>query len=273
MSNGIVSEYDLERYALGELAKEDAEKIDELASSDPALRAALEAIGASNRDILSLYPPASVKADLLARMSGTRRRTIPAFSPRRMLILSSALAAALAFLILIHPGLKKERALNPYDPGRDESLVKGIPGLDFSKTQLMIHRKTNRDVELLSDGRQAKAGDLLQLAYVAVREPYGVILSVDGRGEVTLHHPVEGGGSTALILNKKTLLPNAIELDDSPGFERFFFITSDRPIDVGEVLKRAQVLAQDGDRAKRGKMDLPEGLRQSSILILKGEGS
>jgi hypothetical protein len=90
---------------------------------------------------------------------------------------------------------------------------------------------------------------------------------------VTRHFPVEEGGSTLLALNKRILLPSALELDDAPGFERFFLVTSAAPIDVETVLARAAALAKDPAAAKHGDLDLAAGLKQTSVLVLKGEGS
>ncbi len=271
MNNEILSEYYLERYVLEELPDEYAEEIRRQVTSDPELRAALKNIESSNRDILALYPPPTVKANLLARLSEAQRKTV-SFPFRWILTISSAFAVVLLFLFLILPALKEKAGLEPFDSGQDLSLVKGIPKVDLSRTQLLIYRKINDQVEILTDGKRAVAGDLLQLAYVAAKESYGMILSIDGRGGITLHFPDERGGSTKLDQNKKSLLPHAIELDDAPGFERFFFITSESRIDVEDVLKRAESLAKDPEWVKRAALDLSEGLNQYSVLILKGEG-
>lgn len=271
MNNEIISEYYLERYVLEELPDEYAEEIRRQVTSDPELRAALKNIESSNRDILALYPPPTVKANLLARLNEAQRKTV-SFPFRWILTISSAFAVVLLFLFLILPALKEKAGLEPFDSGQDLSLVKGIPKVDLSRTQLLIYRKVNDQVEILTDGKRAVTGDLLQLAYVAAKESYGMILSIDGRGGITLHFPDERGGSTKLDQNKKSLLPHAIELDDAPGFERFFFITSESRIDVEDVLKRAESLAKDPEWVKRAALDLSEGLNQYSVLILKGEG-
>jgi anti-sigma-K factor RskA len=279
MNKEIISEYYLERYVLGELPSEDAEKIYRLASTQPEIQNALEEIVSSNRDILSLYPASTVKANLLARVEEVQGRPaevgwfIKTFSLRRILYISSAVAAALVFFILILPSLKKETGTIPSDLGDDFSLVKGIQSIDLSKTQLLIFRKDKDKVEILKDGMQASTGDLLQLAYVAAKEPYGMILSIDGRRSVTLHFPEEKGASTELMLNKRALLANAIKLDDAPSFERFFLITSGSPVDVDDILKKAENLAKIPERAKQMELDLPDSIKQYSVLILKGERS
>jgi hypothetical protein len=272
MTKEIISDYYLERYVLGELPEEETERIRQTASADPGLRKALNAIESSNREILALYPPSMVKASLLIH-SDEKIRKSSLFPLKQILTVSSALAAITVLFILILPIFKNEAEIKPIDTGEDSALVKGIDAIDLSKTQLLIFRKIDEKAERLEDGTQAKEGDLLQLGYVAVAEPYGMILSIDGRGNITLHYPSKKKGSTSLVLRKKSFLSNAIELDDAPAFERFFFITSESEIDVVKILKAAESLAQDLDRVQQDKLDLGGNLKQYSILIRKGEGS
>jgi hypothetical protein len=279
MNKEIISEYFLERYVLGELPEEVAGEIRRMASKDPDLQAVLNEIEASNRDILSLYPPHSVKETLLKKLNESpdrfsgEARPDKFFSRRRIFYLSSAFAAALLLLVIFVPRLFKEAAISQKIFERDESLVKGNQNIDLSKTQLLIYRKNKEDIEILKEGNRARAGDLLQLAYVSADEPYGMILSLDGRGGITLHFPSEKEGSTELVRNRKRVLSNAIELDDAPGFERFFLITSRHPIDVEYVLSKAGDLSKDQERIKRDKLALPESFSQHSVLILKGKVS
>jgi hypothetical protein len=269
MNEEIISEYYLERYAMGELPGEEAEEIERMAATDPELQSALENIESSNREILALYPPPIVRASLSTRLTEMQKKSFPL---KRILAISSA-GVVLLTIILVLPLLKnKPRIIYP-DSEQDVTLIKGIPKVDLSITQLLVYRKIQDQVKILSDGDYASAGDLLQLAYVATKESYGMIFSIDGRGLVTLHFPESGGGSTKLELNKQFLLPNAIELDDAPGFERFFFLTSESPINVNSVLKELEGLTEHPEKAKQADLELPGNLKQYSFLILKGEES
>ena len=193
MNEKPVSDYDKERYLLGELPPEETDRIRRLAEADPGLRAELEGLLSSNREILSLYPPSTVTADLQERLKQSsggvrgRRRIQQLFTMKRILTLSAAAAAALVLTVVVLPRLGKVSPTGSGIAEQDSSLVKGLPPVDLSKTQLLVHRKQNDQVEILTDGQRAREGDLLQLAYVAVEKPYGVILSIDGRGEITLH--------------------------------------------------------------------------------------
>jgi hypothetical protein len=279
MSHETCSDYYLERYVLGELPKDDAEEIRRRASSDPAVLAALEDIDSSNRAVLLRYPPSAVKEKLLGRMAKAQAEKnakgclIGTTPLRRVLLVSSAFAAALFLLILVRPSRINEGVSMDPRGGEEYSKAKGTVGLDLSKTQLLVYRKNKDGIEMLTDGSLSKTGDLLQLAYVAAHAPYGIILSIDGRGGATLHYPPEKGIMTNLTQNKRVLLPNAIELDDAPGFERFFFLTSDSPIDPADIMERAKSMAADPENARVAKLKLPEGIGQSSLIILKGEGS
>ena len=71
--------------------------------------------------------------------------------------------------------------------GRDR--FRSHQGLEPSLT---VYRRTDRGSETLADGAVARTGDLLRLGYTAAGRRYGVILSIDGRGAVTLHLPSSG---------------------------------------------------------------------------------
>jgi hypothetical protein len=84
------------------------------------------------------------------------------------------------------------------------------------------------------------------VSYRADSEPHGVIVSLDGAGEVTLHFPEDASQSTALNGNGNVRL-HAFELDDAPAFERFFFVTSTDPLDVAQVMDSVRALGQAKD--------------------------
>jgi hypothetical protein len=269
MNKETISEYYLERYALGELPVEDKKEIHRLAASSPEIRSALEEIKSSDRDILALYPPLTVKAGLMAVLEKSPKKAFPL---KPVLAISSVAAVFLVLILFIPLSEQKPSIIHPYAQ-QDVTLIKGVPAVDLSQTQLLVYRKIQDTVEILSDGEQARTGDLLQLAYVVTQNSYGMILSIDGRGTVTLHLPENQEKSTQLESGKQFLLPNAFELDDAPGFERFIFLTSPVPIDVEEVLQEAQDLANNTEQVQQKDIDLPESFTQYSVLILKGEGS
>jgi hypothetical protein len=270
MKEQVFNEHVLERYLLGELPAEEAGEVEQAASADPRLRSTIDALEASNRDILARYPAASFKAGLLDRLRDAER---PSPSWRRWTAFAAAGATLVLAAVLVAPRVKQlVNGLSPSAAGFQD-LVKGEAPVDLTKTQLLIYRKAGDLAELMGPGSEARAGAHLQLAYVSALERYGAILSIDGRGGVTRHFPPDEGGSTLLSLNKRIFLPSAFELDDAPGFERFFLVTAEAPVDVAAVMAKAVELAKDPAAAKRADLNLPARLKQTSVLVLKGEGS
>ena len=152
-----------------------------------------------------------------------------------------------------------------------DTRIKGLESIDMTKTKIIIYRKKGDEAEILKEGELAKAGDLLQIAYVPAGKTYGVIFSIDGNGVVTLHYPENINSSTILKQEKIVLLSSAYELDDAPEFERFFFITALTEINVQEILKQAKALADSHNPAKKEISALPDTYSQFSILLRKGE--
>ena len=277
MNYELTKDYYLERFLLGELPEEESVEIQKMIADDSALQTKIEDIESSNQEILARYLPSNVRAQIENRMEETlnfpllNRLMNQFFSMRRIIYISSALITVVLLFVLIQPGGKDKIGAFPFDPASDVSLVKGFSEIDFSSTQLLVFRKSQDSVDILHDGNRAKAGDLLQLAYIAAHKKYGTILSLDARGNITLHFPSRLSDPTELETNKKAFLPNAIELDDAPDFERFLFITSDSPIDVAHVLRQAKKLTSDPAQAEKGQLDLPPRFNQYSVLIIKGD--
>lgn len=147
----------------------------------------------------------------------------------------------------------------------EESPVAGSRGL---RPHLAVHLA---DVGRLESGAAVAAGDVVQVSYVAAGNRYGVVVSIDGRGVVTLHHPPRVADVPRLRARGEVPLPYAFELDDAPAFERFFFVTAAAdPPETRVILEAARKLASAGLVAARTlPLPLPEELDQSSFLLRK----
>jgi hypothetical protein len=95
-------------------------------------------------------------------------------------VLAGALATAVLALVVAIPRL----TVTP-DDTRIKGTVDGRPAL-------AVYRRTPAGSERLADGDVARAGDLLRVGYASGGRAYGVILSIDGTGAVTLHLPPSG---------------------------------------------------------------------------------
>lgn len=277
MNREISVDYILEMFVLGRLSRELAREVEDRLNHDPEYQAKLDEIRQSDGTFFDKYPSSEVIPEIMRRYNRVRSEEMPVLVEkktvffRRLLVASPAFAFVVILLLLILP---PETSDSPYpflDSQTDVTRIKGIHDIDMSKTQLLIHRKRDGHVELLKNGVTGHAGDLLQLGYVAGLERYGVILSIDGRSNVTLHFPEDESHVTALTSEGSVYFPNAIELDNAPEFERFFFLTSQSMIDVHDILLRAEALAKNPDSARVEKIAVPGHIKQSSILIVKGE--
>ena len=267
MADNTIPDWKLERFLLGELSSEEMRAIESRMASDPDLRRRLEILEASNAEILNEHPPREMTKAILnrARPAGsTPARTRTTY--RRALVSAMALGtAAFRFLLVKPAGFDREGGV-PVSEVPDIIRLKGMePGL-------FVFKKTAGEPLLLLDGAGTRAGDVLQLAYVSTERPYGIILSIDGRGVVTLHHPPNEAASQKLELNRRVFLENAYQLDDAPLFERFFFVSSASPLDVRAVRAAAERLAADPARAERDGLALDPKALQISFTVKKESG-
>ncbi len=256
----------LERIALGELPPAELAAARARLAQEPDGEARLAALEVENRAILEKLPPASVAREVESRAALARRveaaregaRPLRRFAPAAALVPA---LAAVAFFVVVHPG-RSGTGAEIGTPGAEVTRTKGL------LPQLVVHRQGAAEPERLADGAAAAAGDVVQVSYIAAGHAYGVILSVDGRGTVTLHAPESGGQSAPLAASGTHALPRAYELDDAPAFERFILITSDTPFAVDEMLAAARALAASAD-ARTAPLALPEGFTQVSFSLEK----
>ncbi len=245
----------IEQLLLGELPEARARQLRE----DPQVRARIAELQASNREILERYPP-----EVMAKRIGwrlEREEQAHARPARRWSVPRLAPAAGFAVLLLAAGAV-----LVTVAPLRERTELTRLKG---SRPHLVIYRKTDGGAEALAEGSGIRAGDVLQIAYVAASRKYGVIFSIDGRGVLTLHYPASPASPGLLAEQGEILLDYAYRLDDAPGFERFFLVTSDRALPVAEVLEAGRRLATDPRQARRSSLGLPAGLEQWSVLLAK----
>jgi hypothetical protein len=245
----VVPDLLLEQFRLNELPAVDAARVARRLGEDAALRARLAGLERSDEAIAREYPP-----EWLARQVRARLSVQPHRAPRNALR-PLAVASALATLILV--------LLVPLVmTSNDQDRVKGL------SPAIAVYRRTPQGSEKLADGALARAGDLLRVGYVAAGRPYGVILSIDGRGVVTRHLPVQGPAAVPLRKDGIVLLDAAYEIDDAPAWERFYFVTADEPFDVAPVLDAARRAASGAPRLPDA-LPLPRTFVQSTFALQK----
>lgn len=254
-----IPDWQLERYALGELPPERLAAIRARLDTDPALAARLAALRADDQAFLGAWPPARVVPGLEARSAA--RESGAAWW--RLGWIVPALAMAAVFVVTRPaPEPPLTDAHTTATPPEEHGRVKGV------SPELRVYRNTGGRVERLAGGAAAHAGDLLQLGYVAAGAAYGVVVSIDGNGVVTDHAQGPDGDALALDRSGEVPLVSAYELDAAPRFERFFLVTSDAPFDAAVVRAAAEDLAADPASAT-APLDLPAPLAQTSLTLMK----
>jgi hypothetical protein len=255
-----IPDWELAMYRLGDLPTERAEALAARLEVEPELAARLAALEQRESELMDRLPPRVMAAQVAER---AQAQAVPERAARRRKLwwLAAELAVVALLLVLVLPPVLRPDQVEPFtDHGiRD----KGV------EPYLRVYRQVPGGFEELDPQDPAGPGSQLQLSYAALGRNHGAVLSIDGRGEVTLHLPLEGTASEALQTEGTVDLPSSYKLDDAPGFERFFLITSREPFELSPVLQAADTLASDPDRARSAALDLHRPIEQADFLILK----
>ena len=255
-NDGPVAEITLERYRLKELPADVMAGLERRLRTDDQLRRRVDALALSDEqmqtgDRLELVA-ARVRHRLAAERADAKRR---GWTSVARWALPAAVAAGVALMFL----LPRTTFLST---GGDER----IKGLDASLT---LFRQVGAGSETLADGAVAHQGDVIRVGYRAAGRAYGVILSLDGRGNVTMHLPTSGDGAVLLGREPTVLLDRAYELDDAPRWERFYFITGDAPFPIARIVASIQRAIAHADGNTIPALALDAGLDQSVFTLQK----
>jgi len=238
----IPQNWKIERYLLGELPESEMATLKTLESENTEFRSIIEQLKGSNEELLAKYPAPYPKFKVIEQKNKWRTY---------LSACAALIMAATALITVFSNNTSVAPATHVAIANEDGTRVKGL------KTSLEIWRKTTEATEKLANNSAAKAGDLLQVRYMAEKKCYGIILSIDGNGTMTIHLSGEGGKAAKLEAGKIVSLENAYELDNAPKFETFYLITDSTEFAIAPVAK--SILD--------GKM--PKNLQVSHITLKK----
>jgi hypothetical protein len=264
----------LERYRLNEVSPAERADLERRLREDETLRQRLDAIARSDEAIRGTEltsslarrvqsravveavagRPRGVSVGQASRLSARRRGA--SMGLRRWAL--PAVVGMTAMLVVVI-GLRSGGLR--WDSSEDR--VKGL------RPSLTVFRQTPQGSEALADGVAARRGDVVRLAYQAAGQSYGVIVSMDGRGSVTMHLPATGREAARLRPGDKVLLDQAYELDDAPRWECFYFVTSQQPFAVQPVVEAAKRAAALRRASPPPTLALSPGLGQSTFVLQK----
>jgi len=250
----------LERFVLAELSAARMDEIAREAERDSVLKQRISSIETSNAgfhqqvDASEMLAAIKQKSIASSKKASTRQHWQPVYA-----IAASIILAITAFIFFSQSEIQSP----VYD-------AQGIDGVRLKGLQPSLHlyRKVKNKVERLSPGASIHSGESVQMGYIAAGQRFGTVFSVDGRGVVTLHYPLEAGDKPVLDNEGEVTLAFSYQLDDAPEFEKFYFVTSAELFSVDEVLQRVQLLAQN-DHYLQQSLELPPEFNQFSFLLKK----
>jgi hypothetical protein len=232
--------------------------------TDPQLGQRLERLRCDNDLLLRRFPLKQYGEPIL-RHVGAVHTPVRNWLRSHRTVFKPALAGISSFIMLLVVGgiLLMRPKLPPTDV-----LPKGVT-TPTSSFQLHVFCLRDRYLEPLGDGARVRPGERLQLAYSTRDKRYGVLVSFDGRGQITLHFPERQDMPTLLTQGRQLPLPHSYELDQVADFERFILLTSSKEISVADVLQRLAVFVRDRERAATAPLPFAPPLQMHSILLRK----
>jgi len=242
----------IERVHLGE----GTEVMQRAIAADAEATARLEALAEADRAFHASFDEGAQLAAIERKLHVARTADAvsgPSRSWPWLAALVPAAAALLALLIAL-PGPQPGEGLG-------DDLVTTRPKLDPA---VRVYQRTARGAETVQRGEVFHEGAELQLGYVS-EHSHGVLLSVDGRGVVTVHMP--DGDDTSMKPGIHTL-DHGYQLDDAPRFERFFLVTSDEPLDVGRTVEAARAVGRSATPLK-AELEVPDTASVVDFTIKK----
>jgi len=243
----------LEKYILDELDSEEKYRVESALKHNSELQKIIDNMIADNNKFDAAYP-------FNVRISRNRKLKIRPVSLSRLYFnFAFASIVILSVALFLLPSYQNQDILT--SDGLEVTRLKGLtPALN-------IYRKSDNHIESLNNNTRVFKKDSLQLSYFAGNAKHGLIFSLDGNKQITLHFPNSKTESTALQNDGEVQLPYSYELDNAPDYEKFFFLTSDDPIDVSSVIRYAKIKLANNNEVNL----LGSKYNLTTINLLKGE--
>lgn len=222
----------LEQYLLGELTPDENTRLESQLARDAGLRQQLDQLRGDSAAYFAKYP----------RLTQPAQKSWWAQPISRYAAGGLALATAAILVIVLMPHHTGTEPANgtakAADRGQTLIAAHNTDTGDRSKglkAALLLSVIRNLKAQALGDGDTVAAGDEILIAYRSSGYKYGVIVSVDAQKSVTLHFPAKVTGTQQLAAGKAQLA-TAFKLDETPGFEKFYFIASDSELPLQQIL-------------------------------------
>ena len=237
-----------EKLAAGELSPERVRALKERHDlDDEALGTLIASLRADNQAILDAHPARIFceEVEVRAKAQHVPRRAAPTQARpsssawRHGLAIAATLTLTAGVVLFLSSDQQISTQLEEGPTIEDTVRLKGpaTPALTPHEERLRIWRAQRPSATQLEPGDTVNEGDTLQIEYVMPHDARpGLILSIDGEGTVTLHHP--SSLRDAPLLEQGThRLPYSYTLDDAPLFERFIMVECTHEVDLPRILE------------------------------------
>jgi hypothetical protein len=240
-SNNIIPKWKLEWYLIGALPADESARIAALERSDGELRGRIAALRESNAAILAEYPPVvmagrarqcAFAADVPGGVRASARDSQGWGFVRHWTVPAFACAALLAVLpvYMVMTGAQ--------EPAAAVYATRTKGAAEAAPPSLEVWRKAGEGAEKLNPEAAVSAGDIVQLRYTVPDSCYGALVSMDGRGVLTVHLSGGDGKAAALTPGRPVALKTSYKLDDAPAFEAFYLITARDNFDLESIRRK-----------------------------------
>lgn len=239
-----ISDFKLERYLLGELPEKEMRELQERELSDEIFAARVREMREQGKRFLAENPFAALD-DKLDAIEDSKSSVNG--QPN---VLWLKVAAALVIALGIFSVVVLNRDVATYD-NHSASMEVAMADVDNGtrikgmQATLEVWKKTGDSAVQMVNLGNAYEGDEIQLRYRVPQKCFGMLISMDGNGTITMHMG-EGDKAIELEPGKMTTLPFAYKLDNAPKFEKFFLLTSQNSFgidgnDIDKSLKQTGV--------------------------------
>ena len=261
MSNSI-SDLKLEQWLLGELSEKEARKIEALIIQDEQLRSRIDTMKSQNQVFFQEHPTATFEADVKRAIHLQNTQAMNKKNKRQgyLRIWGGTLAFCTALLVFL-PSVTQP----PKDPvpSKEEYTYRQKGEV----IHLIAHRVKAQEQIQLFDGNAIQNGDQIQLSIQNAKGNSFVIFSLDGRGVISLHYPIENNGG--LEESNSFSLPTSYRLDDAPKFENFYLVASKKVLEKKTILEKARRALEGSDFQQDFQAQLPSTYTVNRISLRK----
>lgn len=237
-----ISDLTLERYLLGELSAEEMKALQQREAEDEIFAARVRALRQENARVLAENPFEALEEKLDAVESVRSAKGLNRYALAMKVAAALVVALGIFSAVFMNRDVVVADAANPSmevalaDVQDDGVRIKGM------SPSLEVWKKSGDSAVQVQNLGEATEGDEIQLRYRVAQKCYGMLISMDGNGTITMHMG-EGYSAVPLEPGKMTTLPFAYKLDNAPKFEKFFLLTSGETFEfdgreIDEILKR-----------------------------------